>query len=580
MSDEHSGHQSVPRQTESAEIEEESEKNEELDAQFDDPSSPADDNDNEAFAEDGHAAVLAILPRDDATFAQQTFGIEGYEKADPNELQEEQGYTQQSVENDLQSETQPLEYTDATMLDYADKDPEPKPEQQAQQASLGLSDHDDAMNTDIGPQETFENDSSSLFVPEKYSSSHSPAPVPQPPRRTTSSAPSTGSKLSMYDRIREMQKRAREKKMAFNRSTPSRVPEHVDQETYLSAVTTGIRPPPGAYPQPQIGQDERAHREALAEFQRQKQHYERLERENGGRLGFRHDIEWMKIRGAEQARLMKRQRELAEVHEGDEQDLFPPVQNHADEYEEDSDGAFKGEGSSRKRRRGEQTRKENRRVHFHDAEIRSMQVALDAAKDNPKKKKKGDTGDGDTQASQSTSKGRGSKSKSSRTPRTKAAGKGAKKPRKTAQDKRDIERATKQAASLFNANVFEQQAGMGGADQPTFRTRNKAEALKELIASIPVAEEKQARNDMNSLLKASKDFDGFGACKLANNGNWMVRGMKTSLKGYQVLGTAFMRRRENDIQEPRGGLMADQMGLGKTLMMLGELLYIWGFRHA
>jgi SNF2 family DNA or RNA helicase len=112
---------------------------------------------------------------------------------------------------------------------------------------------------------------------------------------------------------------------------------------------------------------------------------------------------------------------------------------------------------------------------------------------------------------------------------------------------------------------------MGGADQPVLQTRKKADALKELIASVPVADKKQARNDMNTLLSASRDFDGRGACKIAPGGNWLVRGMRTSLKGYQVLGTAFMRRRENDEKEPRGGLMADQMGLGKTLMMLGEL---------
>jgi hypothetical protein len=48
--------------------------------------------------------------------------------------------------------------------------------------------------------------------------------------------------------------------------------------------------------------------------------------------------------------------------------------------------------------------------------------------------------------------------------------------------------------------------------------------------------------------------------------------MKTALKGYQVLGTSFMRRRENAIEHPQGGLMADQMGLGKTLMMLANIV--------
>jgi SNF2 family DNA or RNA helicase len=38
------------------------------------------------------------------------------------------------------------------------------------------------------------------------------------------------------------------------------------------------------------------------------------------------------------------------------------------------------------------------------------------------------------------------------------------------------------------------------------------------------------------------------------------------------MGTAFMRRRENDQYEPRGGLMADQMGLGKTLMTMANII--------
>ena len=65
------------------------------------------------------------------------------------------------------------------------------------------------------------------------------------------------------------------------------------------------------------------------------------------------------------------------------------------------------------------------------------------------------------------------------------------------------------------------------------------------------------------------DFDGRGSVRSDQSGNWTVKGMTTSLKNYQVLGSAFMRRRENALEEPRGGLMADQMGLGKTLMMIG-----------
>lgn len=48
--------------------------------------------------------------------------------------------------------------------------------------------------------------------------------------------------------------------------------------------------------------------------------------------------------------------------------------------------------------------------------------------------------------------------------------------------------------------------------------------------------------------------------------------MKTSLFHHQVQGAAWMREREDGVVEPRGGLQADQMGLGKTLMMIATMI--------
>jgi SNF2 family DNA or RNA helicase len=89
--------------------------------------------------------------------------------------------------------------------------------------------------------------------------------------------------------------------------------------------------------------------------------------------------------------------------------------------------------------------------------------------------------------------------------------------------------------------------------------------MKELIASIPTEALKSAKGDKAALLKATQDFDGRGSVKATGGSMWLVKGMKTSLKNYQVMGTAFMRRRENSADEPKGGLMADQMGLGKWI---------------
>lgn len=589
MGDDDPNKQLVPSQNDPDEMDELFEDNEEFEAQLDGPTASTGDIGDQVPVEN---AARVILSQDDVAFVHDVLGVESVQEMDPD--QEEQHDVHESIEDDLEPETEQPEHGDIDTFEHADADLEP--EQQAQRISHEPIDHDETMEDAANapddaapnalvviPQPNEDNidvnDSSSLFVPERYSSSHSPAPVPLPPRlnavpprQSSIPAHTACSKFSVFTRVREMQKKAQERKAALSRATPTRMSEDVDPETYLNAVTAGITPPAGAFPQPTVDPDEMAHRVALAEFQKQKKHYEGLSRQNGGKLNFRHDVEWMRIQGAEHARIKKRQRELAEIRAGEEQDLFPSVRNRSDEVGEESDDMLQAEGPSRKRRRGEQPRKPAKSLDFQEAELQSMQVALEADKDNPKKKKKGNTGDTGPQASHPTSRSRGSKSKSSRAPRSRAARKATKGPRKTAKDRKELEHATRQATSLFNANVFEQQAGMGAADQPTFRGMNKAEALKELIASVPVADKKQARSDMNSLLAASKDFDGRLACKLApgNNGNWIVRGMKTSLKGYQVLGTAFMRRRENSSDEPRGGLMADQMGLGKTLMMLGK----------
>ncbi|KAF2772880.1 P-loop containing nucleoside triphosphate hydrolase protein [Teratosphaeria nubilosa] len=48
--------------------------------------------------------------------------------------------------------------------------------------------------------------------------------------------------------------------------------------------------------------------------------------------------------------------------------------------------------------------------------------------------------------------------------------------------------------------------------------------------------------------------------------------MKSTLKHYQIMGVGFMRKRENAGEEPRGGILGDQMGLGKTIMMLCNII--------
>ncbi|CAD0097001.1 unnamed protein product [Aureobasidium vineae] len=55
-------------------------------------------------------------------------------------------------------------------------------------------------------------------------------------------------------------------------------------------------------------------------------------------------------------------------------------------------------------------------------------------------------------------------------------------------------------------------------------------------------------------------------------GGWRVKGMTTPLKNYQVINCGWMRTREMGTSEPRGGIIADQMGLGKTVTCLANIV--------
>ncbi|KAI5363033.1 putative helicase, Zinc finger, RING-type, Zinc finger, RING/FYVE/PHD-type [Septoria linicola] len=128
--------------------------------------------------------------------------------------------------------------------------------------------------------------------------------------------------------------------------------------------------------------------------------------------------------------------------------------------------------------------------------------------------------------------------------------------------------------SIFGTNIFKDtEQNRDLENQPNFHgTKRKADALKQLIASVPVENRKIATTDKRFLDEACRTFDGTGSVKANPDGNWTLKGMKSALKHYQVLGAAFMRKREHETVEPRGGILADEMGLGKTVMMLANIV--------
>jgi hypothetical protein len=319
-------------------------------------------------------------------------------------------------------------------------------------------------------------------------------------------------------------------------------------------------------------QDDNADKKAAEDFARRERHYEDIKNRNGGKLTFKQEVEWFRICNDEETRRQKRKHDRLLDQEADGE-LFPEIgyetrTSQEPEGDEETGNTFEFSGSgSQKRRRTTQSDEPSTQLSMQEAEYESMMVACNAMKDMPGKRrgKRGNPLDGFA-ATEGISDGK----PRTRKPKAKKASRQTKPngERLTAKEKRAAAAARIQLGSLVGSNVFEQQASEDAAEQPTFESRVKADALKEIIAGFS-NDDKESRHDFQALKAATKDFNGRASVK-ADKGAWKVRGMETSLKPYQLLGAAWMRRKENGAQEPRGGLLADQMGLGKTLMMLGE----------
>ncbi|KAK4939054.1 hypothetical protein LTR10_020628 [Elasticomyces elasticus] len=127
--------------------------------------------------------------------------------------------------------------------------------------------------------------------------------------------------------------------------------------------------------------------------------------------------------------------------------------------------------------------------------------------------------------------------------------------------------------SLGSTNVIgAAQANESRPDMPTFTSKDKAKALKELIASIPSAEQGSHDGERKAILEATKKFSGRGSVRSDGRGGWKLKGMESSLYHHQLLGAAFLRDRERSESKPHGGMVCDEMGFGKTIQMIANIL--------
>jgi hypothetical protein len=110
-------------------------------------------------------------------------------------------------------------------------------------------------------------------------------------------------------------------------------------------------------------------------------------------------------------------------------------------------------------------------------------------------------------------------------------------PKKQGRQKRAADPDLLNSFSMRGNDIFEDAAhNRDLPDQPTFEaTTRKDKALKSLIASVPEECRPIAKVDRKYLDEAMRHFTGHAAVKPADDGNWSVKGMKVTLKHYQVL---------------------------------------------
>jgi hypothetical protein len=101
--------------------------------------------------------------------------------------------------------------------------------------------------------------------------------------------------------------------------------------------------------------------------------------------------------------------------------------------------------------------------------------------------------------------------------------------------------------------------------------RDQIAQLKQQLKADPEGDLKRAFAELRKLEWARTYFRGRKYCK-PKDGFWLITGLKKPLHHYQLFGAGWMLHRELHPEGPYGGILADQVGLGKTIEALACIL--------
>ncbi|KAH8122154.1 SNF2 family N-terminal domain-containing protein [Trichoderma asperelloides] len=101
--------------------------------------------------------------------------------------------------------------------------------------------------------------------------------------------------------------------------------------------------------------------------------------------------------------------------------------------------------------------------------------------------------------------------------------------------------------------------------------RTHAEQMAQIIASIPQNCDTRRKTTQKQDLIEAKSIFGYKKVE-AQDGGWKLKGMQTPMHNHQITAAAWMVKRELARMEPFGGILADAMGMGKTIMSLACII--------
>lgn len=106
---------------------------------------------------------------------------------------------------------------------------------------------------------------------------------------------------------------------------------------------------------------------------------------------------------------------------------------------------------------------------------------------------------------------------------------------------------------------------------PEFTARTQKEQYQKLCNSIPEGSDLRRAKSQKTDLKGAMRLFRFKKIKVVNEA-YKLDGMRSALQSFQLTASAWMIKRELGRNNPFGGILADDMGMGKTVMSLACII--------